>query len=261
MKTKYFNVMAVGDVVGPTTVEYIKNRLWKFRQENDISLVVLNAENACVGNGLDSTAAKILLASGADVLTSGNHIWRKNEIRSYLDQTTEVLRPANYPASSPGNGYVKYSADGKIFLIMNVLGVIYMEPLDCPFTTVEKILDKEKGNYDYAMLDIHAEATSEKIALARYFDGRINVIFGTHTHVTTADEQVLPEGTGYITDLGMCGPIDSTLGIKNECILEKLKNKLPVKFEIAGGEIEANCTVFTIDEEIQRVVKVRRVKL
>lgn len=258
---KLFNIMAVGDVVGPNAVDYIRERLWKFRGENDISLVIVNAENACVGNGLDSAAAEILLSSGADVLTSGNHIWRKREIRSYLDETPEVIRPANYPENSPGNGYVKYTADGKVFLIINVLGVIYMEPLDCPFAAVEKILIKEKGNYDYAILDIHAEATSEKIAMARYFDGKLNVIFGTHTHVTTADEQILPNGTGYITDLGMSGPVNSVLGIRNDVIIEKLKDKLPVKFEIAGGDIEANCAVFTIDEETHRVVKVRRVKL
>lgn len=258
---KLINIMAVGDIVGPNAVDYLKDRLWKFRNDNDITIVVVNAENACIGNGLDSSSANLLLSSGADVLTSGNHIWRKREIRSYLDETKEVLRPANYPPNSPGNGYIKYNADGKIFLIINVLGVIYMDPLDCPFVTVEKILELEKGNYDYAVLDIHAEATSEKIAIARYFDGRINVVFGTHTHVTTADEQVLPNGTGYITDLGMCGPINSVLGIKNDCIIEKLKDKLPVKFEIAGGDIEANATVFTIDTDIQRVVKIRRFKL
>jgi len=254
-------ILAIGDIVGPAAVDHIKQKLWKYRSENNIALVVANAENACTGNGLDPEAAQAILDSGVDVITSGNHIWQKKSIYETLDEKQEILRPLNYPAGCPGNGYIKYLAEGKIYLVMNVMGIIFTEPLDCPFNAVEEILKKESGNYDYTVLDVHAEATSEKIALAYYFDGRINVVFGTHTHVATADEQILPNGTGYITDIGMTGPINSALGIKTECIIDKLKNKLPTKFEIAQNEIECNCVLFALDTDLNCVVKVSRVKL
>lgn len=258
---KTFNILAIGDIVGPETVGYLKERLWKYRKENNIALTIVNAENACVGNGLDTVSADTLLTCGADVITSGNHIWRKRDIRRYLDETPAVLRPLNYPSDAPGNGYIKYSAEGKIFLVANVLGIIYLDPLECPFLSVERMLEKENGNYDYAVLDIHAEATSEKIALARYFDGKINIIFGTHTHVATADEQILTNGTGYISDIGMSGPVNSVLGIKTECIIEKLKGKLPVKFDIAEGEIEVSGALFTLDGDSGRTAAVQRIKI
>ena len=255
------NILAIGDIVGPAAVDYIKQKLWKYRSDNNIALVVANAENACTGNGLDPASAQIILENGVDVITSGNHIWQKNSMKPYLDEKPEILRPANYPAGCPGNGYIKYLAEGRIFLVMNVMGIIYTEPLDCPFDAVDEILKKESGSYDYTVLDVHAEATSEKYALANYFDGRINVVFGTHTHVATADEQVLPNGTGYITDIGMTGPINSILGIKPECIIEKLKYKMPTKFEIAQNDIECNCALFALDTDLNRVTKVSRVKL
>lgn len=254
-------ILTIGDIVGPQAVEYIRRKLWDFRRANEINLTIANAENACTGNGLDAPTAKYLLSSGVDVITSGNHIWHKRDIREYLDSTDSVIRPANYRTTTPGSGYTKITVDGYVYMIINVLGVVYMDPLDNPFFTVERILNHEEGRYDFAVLDIHAEATSEKQALAYYFDGRINVMFGTHTHVTTADEHVMPHGSGYITDLGMCGPVDSVLGIRSEIIIEKLTTNMPVRFEIAEGAIEACGAVFTLDLENRRVVSVERVKL
>ncbi len=255
------HILAIGDIVGPQAVEYIRRRLWDFRRSNDISLTIANGENACTGNGLDASTSKHLLSSGVDIITSGNHIWHKRDIREYLDSTDAVIRPANYRTTTPGSGYTKITVDGYVYLIINILGVIYMDPLDNPFSTVERILNHENGRYDFAVLDIHAEATSEKLALAYYFDGRINVMFGTHTHVATADERVLARGSGYITDLGMCGPSDSILGIRPEIIIEKLTTNMPVRFEIADGEIEACGAIFTIDTDNGRVVSVKRIRI
>lgn len=255
-----FKMLAIGDIVGPEAVKYVSERLWSIRKRQSIDMVVCNAENAAVGNGLDPQSADKLIASGCDVLTGGNHIFRKREIRQYLDNTETLIRPANYPAGTPGNGYTTVNIDGYKVLVINVLGTIYLEPLACPFATVERILDREAGQYDFAVLDIHAEATSEKIALGRYFDGRINVVYGTHTHVATADTVILPRGTGYVTDLGMSGPPDGVLGVRADIIIDKLTKKLPVKFELAEGSTEVNGVVFTLDSTSGKVVSVERIK-
>jgi len=255
-----FKILAIGDVVGPAAVKYLTEKLWKYRKEKGIHMVVCNAENAALGNGLDPQSADALLAGGCDILTGGNHIFRKKEIRRYLEYSRTLVRPANYPYGTPGNGYTFADIDGYRVLVINVLGVIYLDALACPFATVDRILEREAGRYDFAVLDIHAEATSEKIAIGRYFDGRINVIFGTHTHVATADTVILPKGTGYVTDLGMTGPNDGVLGVRADIIIEKLRTKLPVKFELAEGEIEANGVIFTIDTLTGFVTAAERVK-
>ena len=255
-----FKILALGDVVGPFAVKYISEKLWAFRRENNINMVVCNAENAASGNGLDPFGADKLISAGCDVLTGGNHIFRKREIRPYLESSEVLVRPANYPIGTPGNGYTIVNIDGFKVLVINVMGTIYLEALACPFSTVDRILEREAGRYDLAILDIHAEATSEKIALGRYFDGRINVVFGTHTHVATADTAVLPKGTGYVTDLGMSGPNDGVLGVRADIIIEKLRMKLPVKFELAEGDIEVNGVIFTLDTVSGKTLDVERVK-
>ncbi len=256
-----FRILALGDVVGPFAVKYISEKLWGFRRENNINMVVCNAENAASGNGLDPFSADKLIASGCDVLTGGNHIFRKRELRDYLESSRVVVRPANYPIGTPGNGYTITNIDGCRVLVINVMGTIYLDSLACPFSTVERILEREAGRYDFAVLDVHAEATSEKIALGRYFDGRINVIFGTHTHVPTADTTVLPKGTGYVTDLGMSGPNDGVLGVRADIIIEKLRTKLPVKFELAEGDTEVDGVIFSVDTESGKVTSVDRIKI
>lgn len=255
-------ILALGDVVGENAVEYIRRRLGRFSDDNAIDFTVINGENACMGqgNGIDVVSAKTLLQSGADVITSGNHIWHKKDMREYLDSTDLIIRPANYQPSMPGQGYTKVNCQGYTMLVINVLGVIYIDPLDSPFTAVEQILEREEGRYDFAVLDIHAEATSEKYALARYFDGRIHAMFGTHTHIPTADNQVLKKGSGFVCDLGMCGPVDSILGVKNECIIERLVNGVQQKFELAEGEIEANGVIFTLDTDSKKCLAVDRIK-
>ena len=179
-----------------------------------------------------------------------------------LSDSEKIIRPANYPPLAVGGGYTTLNVDGYKILCINILGTALMEPLACPFSTVERILEREAGEYDLALMDIHAEATSEKLALARYFDGRIQVMFGTHTHVQTADEQILPKGSGYITDLGMTGPTNSIIGTDAEAVIEKFRTKMPSRFRVADGDIEARGALFTLDTSSgsPKVTAVERIK-
>ncbi|MDD6266152.1 MAG: TIGR00282 family metallophosphoesterase [Clostridia bacterium] len=241
-------ILAVGDVVGITAVEYLEKRLRRFAAENGVDAIIVNGENASNGNGLSKNDAERLLNIGADVVTTGNHVWQKSDIRAFLDETPYVLRPANYPPAAPGSGSTVIDVGLKRLLVVNLMGVSYLEPLESPFDTLDKILRENEGKYDFSVVDFHAEATGEKGALANCFDGRIDAIFGTHTHVQTNDARVLPGGTCFITDVGMTGSLDSILGVKKECIIKKLRYHLPVRFEQADTDIRANGVIFTIGE-------------
>ena len=239
-------ILAIGDIVGLKSVDYLADRLFRVRGELGVDMVIANGENATEIHGVSKREALAIFDAGVDVITLGNHTYRKADICEVLSGDANIIRPANYPPLAPGAGHLIFNVRGKRVLCINVLGVAFMEPLACPFETVDRILRDESGNYDIAVLDIHAEATSEKIALGRYFDGRINVIFGTHTHVQTSDARVLPSGTGFITDVGMCGPINSILGVRSDIVIEKLRLHMPKKFEYAQGEIKAHGAVFTV---------------
>ncbi len=242
-------ILAVGDVVGENGTEYIRRHLWNIRKENHIDFTVLNGENAAKGNGLDKDTAETLLASGADVITTGNHIWKKHAMKHVIDDLVYVLRPANYPQVCPGAGHLIYEVNGFRVLVVNLLGNVYMpDAFESPFLTADRILAQNDGLYDAAVFDFHAEATSEKAALAKYLDGRVSAVFGTHTHVQTNDACVLSAGTGFVTDVGMVGANDSILGVKNECILEKFLTQMPVRFDEAAGETLFCGVVFDIDE-------------
>ena len=230
-------ILCLGDIVGPDAVDRLCKTLYKVRRERQIDFVMLNGENADVGNGLSKDTAERLLSAGVDVITGGNHIFQKRDIYHYLDDEERILRPANYPDAVAGKGYTILDVCGWRILVINVQGTVFMDAIDCPFRTVEKILDRCKGKYDLSLLDIHAEATSEKIALARFFDGKIDMIVGTHTHVPTADAKILPAGSGYVTDLGMCGVTESALGVDVNCVIRKLRYKIPTKFELANGNV------------------------
>ena len=256
-----FKILALGDVVGQGAVKYLENNLRKKISEYGADLTVINAENAAVGNGLDVSSARALLGAGADVLTSGNHIYKHSSLHSFLEESPYLIRPMNYPAECPGNGYTVFNAAGIRILIMNVSGNVYAnEPMNCPFESVERALTRERDSYDIAVLDVHAEATSEKAAIARYFDGRISVVYGTHTHVQTADARILPKGCGFITDLGMCGPDDSILGVDPKCIINKMRLHMPQRFNVSEGPITATGALFEIDLSTRRAVSVTAVK-
>ena len=252
-------ILALGDVVGSATVPYLQQHLWNFRRQEKIDLCIANGENASDIKGLSARDARDLLDTGIDLITLGNHAFGMRDLYPVLEDTDRIIRPANYPPSAPGNGYTLLDVDGWRLLCINVSGRVYLDPLASPFDTVDRILDREAGRYDVALLDIHAEATSEKLAIGRYFDGRIQVMFGTHTHVPTADEQVLPLGSGYITDLGMCGPQNGILGTDADAVIHRFRTMMPTRFSVADGPVQAQGVIFDVDEGAGKVRKVTRV--
>ncbi len=242
-------ILALGDVVGTAGVSYLTEgrRLSRLRDSLHADTVIVNAENSAAGNGVTPDSAKALFFAGADVLTGGNHSFRRREVQSMLDDEPLLLRPANYPDRAVGHGWCITECAGYRLLVVSLAGCVYMEPLESPFTCADRILKECAGKYDAAVIDIHAEATSEKLALARYLDGRVAAVFGTHTHVATADAQILPGGTGYITDVGMCGSMAGILGVAIEPILHKFLVKTPVTFLPAEGQNELHGVLFEIE--------------
>ncbi len=253
-------ILAIGDIVGLETVEYLKKNMWRLREDLGADAVIANGENAYDVRGIGAAEAKILLDSGVDLITTGNHIWGRRDVYGMLDIDKRIIRPANYPASNPGCGHSIINICGYRFLCINAQGTMYLEALENPFLTVERILASEEGRYDFSLLDFHAEATSEKIAMGRAFDGRINIIWGTHTHVQTADEVVLPGGSGYITDLGMTGPVNGILGSESGPIIERFKTNMPQKFSVAHGPIAVCGAMFELDSESGRCISVKRIR-
>ena len=252
-------ILIIGDIVGNAAIDYLSVKLRRIKETLDVSFTVANGENASEIHGISSYDAKAIFECGVDLITLGNHTYGKRDVCQLLSDRTDIIRPANYPPTCPGGGYTLMNVDGYRILCMNVLGTALMEPMSCPFSTIDRILERENGNYDISLLDIHAETTSEKIAMGRYFDGRINIIFGTHTHVPTADEQILPRGTAYITDVGMTGPTNGVIGSDASAVIEKFRTKMPVRFTVADGEIKANCLLVDINASNGKVSSVRRV--
>lgn len=252
-------ILAIGDVVGKRAVDHLQKKLWDIRKELKADFTVVNGENASDIYGIDENEANAILSAGADVITLGNHAFGRKNIFAMLSESESIIRPANYPPLAPGGGYTILNICGWKILTINVMGTAFMEALACPFSTVDKILEREKGCYDISIMDIHAESTSEKIALARYFDGKINVMFGTHTHVPTADEQILPHGSGYITDIGMVGPINGIIGSSADAVIERARTKISSRLTVADGEIRANGALFEINEDTKKVTSVKRI--
>ena len=250
-------ILAIGDIVGTRAIEYLRQNLWKIRDKHKIDFVIANGENASDIHGLSSRHAEEILDCGVDLITMGNHTWGKRDIYSFLDDNSDkIIRPANYPGSAPGCGYAIADVQGYRLLCINAQGQAFMEAIGDPFDAIEYILAREEGSYDLSLLDFHAEATSEKYTVGRVFDGKINMIFGTHTHVQTADEQILPCGTAYITDVGMTGPTNGILGTDSDRVITKTRTHLPTQFVVADGEIRANAVLFTLDGE--KVTKIER---
>lgn len=254
-------ILAIGDIVGGIAIDYLSKNLSKFVRENKINFVIANAENASEIKGISKNDAEALFNIGVDFITLGNHAFGKKDLYSFLDNNEHrIIRPCNFPTKAPGSGYTIVNIDGYKILIINALGTMYMTPLNSPFEAIDRILEREKGNYDFAILDFHAEATSEKLAIGHYFDGKISIIFGTHTHVQTADEHILPKGTAYITDLGMTGPVNSILGTKIETILDKFIMQTPQYFTVADGEVKAHGIIIDIDPNSSRIISIIRVE-
>lgn len=252
-------ILALGDVVGRNAVKHLESTLWDKRRELCADLVAVNGENASDLYGIDESDARAIISAGADIITLGNHAFGRKNIFNMLSDDERIIRPANYPPMKPGSGYSIISAGGWRILCINVMGTALMESLACPFATVDRILEREIGEYDIALLDVHAESTSEKIAIGRYFDGRIQIIFGTHTHVPTADEQILPRGSGYITDIGMTGPVDSIIGSDIQTVTDRFRTKIGTRLTVADGEVKAHGALFDVDVATGRVTSVERV--
>ena len=253
-------ILAIGDICGPLSVEYIKSRLWALRRQHGIDLVIANGENCSEPNGIDKSSAQVLFESGVDVITTGNHVYRKASASGYLDSCKYLLRPLNYPSTNPGHGDCIIKVNGYKVLCLNAIGAVYLDASSCPFEAIERTLDRNKGQYDFAVLDIHAEATSEKKAIAYNFADRLSVCFGTHTHIQTNDACILDGSCAYITDIGMVGAKDSILGVKKERVIYRLKTKMLSRFDFADGEIEGNGAIFEIDTSTGKAISCQAIK-
>ncbi len=241
-------ILALGDVIGKPGRKALATTLPSLVEETKAEFVVVNGENASGGLGLRPKEADELLAAGATVLTTGNHIWRHKEIRSYLNDSDRVVRPANYPWQAPGHGWcIASSSSGVEVGVLNLQGLLFMDALDCPFTVAQRVVEEIRRKTKVILVDFHAEATSEKRALGHHLDGKVSAVFGTHTHIPTADAEVLPGGTGYLTDLGMCGPTDSVIGIRKEPAIERFITKLPTPFQVASGRIRLQGVIIRVD--------------
>lgn len=255
-------ILCIGDVVGKNGCEFLRKKLPSLKKIKSIDLTICNGENASDGNGITPSSADHIFTSGADIITLGNHTFRRKEFYSYLDEKPYIIRPANFPkGTTPGVGYCKYDMGRVTVGVANVMGNSFMDNiLDCPFRTMDKILE-ELDDCKIMIVDFHAEATGEKRAMGYYLDGKATAVFGTHTHVQTADEEILPNGTGYITDIGMTGPINSVLGVKPEIIISKLRNKLPERFDYADGDCKMDCVIFDIDDKTAVTKDIERIEL
>lgn len=252
-------VLAVGDIVGEAGVRKLKGILPDLKKRDEIDFVVTNGENAAGGMGLLERNFKDLLEAGTDVVTMGNHTWGKKDIFKFIDHS-QLLRPANYPKGVVGKGLGIYECKGKKIAVMNLMGRVDLNILtENPFVMAKEMVDELQGKVDMIFIDFHAEATAEKIAMGRFLDGKITALWGTHTHVQTADEQILPNGTAYITDLGMTGPKDSVIGMDISASLKRFETTLPEKYKLAEGECILNAVEFEIDDETNKVTEVKRI--
>lgn len=254
-------ILAVGDIVGEAGVEKLEKELPKIKEENSIDFIIVNGENAAGGMGINKNNFNGMLRAGADVVTLGNHTWAKKDVFGFINDT-KILRPANYTKGLPGRGYGIFECKDKKIAVINLIGRVDMNVLsENPFQVVKKIIQKIKDEVDMIIVDFHAEATAEKIAMGRFLDGYITAMFGTHTHVQTADEKILPNGTGYITDIGMTGPIDSVIGMNIEASLKRFETTLPERYKIADGPCMINGCIFEVDEESYKTKSIKRIYL
>lgn len=253
-------LLFLGDVVGQGGCDFLMEKLPAFKRQNNIDICIANGENSAQGNGVSPQSIKAMLDSGVDFITLGNHTYKRVEITDYLERDVPVARPYNYPQGAPGKGVGIIDKGRYRVAVINMLGTAYSEPLGNPFSEMDKALGETDG-CKIIIVDFHAEATAEKRAMGFYLDGKVTAVFGTHTHVQTADQQILPKGTAYITDAGMCGPVQSVLGVEPCLAIKKFKTNLPVRFENAGGEYMLCGVITEIDEKSGKPISIERVDI
>ena len=254
-------VLAVGDLVGSAGVNELKVRLKEIKEKENIDFVIVNAENSAEGMGITEKNFQDITSQNIDCITMGNHTWGKKDIFKFIDDP-RIIRPANYPKGVVGKGYNIYECKGKKIAVINLMGRVDINILtENPFLEAKRIIEKIKDKVDMIFIDFHAEATAEKIALGYYLDGLVTAVFGTHTHVQTADERVMPKGTGYITDIGMTGPKESVIGMNIQASVKRFETALPERYKIAEGECIFNGVIFDIDDESSKVTSIKRIYL
>lgn len=255
-------LLFIGDIFGKPGREIARKAIPALVEAHDIDLVIANVENAAAGFGITGDLADAILGFGADVMTTGNHVWDKKEVLDYIPRQPKLLRPANFPAGTPGRGsWLGQTRTGEPVAVLNLMGRIFMSPLDDPFALALKEVEALKARARVVFVDFHAEATSEKVAMGWHLDGRATAVVGTHTHVQTADERVLPKGTAYLTDVGMTGPHDSIIGVTIEAALGRFTSGMPSRFEAAAGGARLNAVIVTADAASGRATAITRVNL
>ena len=248
-------ILVIGDIIGRPGRQAVHSFLPDLRQQYELDMVIANAENTAGGFGLTSDTARELLGAGIDVLTSGNHIWAQKEIIPYLDGEMPIVRPLNYPPGVPGRGYLIIGQT----MVVNLIGRTFMGDLDCPFRAMDKLLAELEPKPPVIIVDFHAEATSEKVAMGRYLDGRVSAVLGTHTHVGTIDAQLLPQGTAYVTDIGMTGPMDSIIGDDAEAVIQRFLTGMPHRLTVGKGKLTFNAILLGVDEDSGRAINIERI--
>ncbi|HZL88426.1 MAG TPA: TIGR00282 family metallophosphoesterase [Pirellulaceae bacterium] len=255
-------ILLIGDIVGKPGVKIVTESLAAMRQRERIDLVIANGENSADGSGISPSIHKKLIAAGVDCITLGDHIYRRSEIAPVLASEANILRPANYPAAAPGRGWtVVKASDGTSVAVISLLGRVFMRPVDCPWSAVDRVLAEIPAEVKVRIVDFHGEATSDKQLMGRYLDGKVTAVLGTHTHVTTADEQILPGGTAFQCDVGMTGPHESILGRRIDRVMETTLTFQPTQFDVATGDVRLCGTVVDADPQSGRATGIRRLKV
>jgi metallophosphoesterase (TIGR00282 family) len=258
---KSVNVLCIGDIFGEPGRRALAHFLPRLRADLEVDLVVANVENAAAGFGVTPALARGFLEAGVDVMTSGNHVWDRKEIVEYIVRENLLLRPANYPRGTPGVGAIVVKAGAHRVAVLNLQGRVFMQPIDCPFAVADAEVTRLAGEARVIVVDMHAEATSEKQAMGWYLDGRVSAVVGTHSHVQTADERLLPGGTAFVTDLGITGPLDSVIGVDKELAIQRFLTGMPNRFEPAkGGRVRVQGALIRVDPETGRALAIERVQ-
>ncbi|NLL06253.1 MAG: TIGR00282 family metallophosphoesterase [Clostridiaceae bacterium] len=253
------NILFIGDIVGNPGRKAAKEMIQRLKRERQIDFCIVNGENSAGGSGITYVVAQELYKSGVDAITLGNHTWSKREITNFIESDKCIVRPANYPEELPGRGRTVIANDKGKIGVLNLMGRVYMDSIDCPFKAADRELIELKTEVKVILVDIHAEATSEKCALAWHLDGRVSCVLGTHTHVQTADERILPCGTAFISDVGMTGPHEGIIGVNREIVINKFLTHMPNRFEIAHGSVQFNAVYLEVDEITGKTKKIERI--